>query len=116
MYWLFGILVCLDAHLPRPGGRGEELELPTGQETLLLVLEREKERELGEWEGIGRRGGSGNFYKLIKKRKETVVEKGMLRMPVRFLFKEDSFLTFYFHALHAIFPFQFFLRIRLQWL
>ena len=37
MYWLFGILVCLDAHLPRPGGRGEELELPTGQETLTAL-------------------------------------------------------------------------------
>ena len=35
MYWLFGILVCLDAHLPRPGGRGEELEFPTGKETLV---------------------------------------------------------------------------------
>ena len=37
MYWLFGILVCLDAHLPRPGGREEELELPTGQETLTAL-------------------------------------------------------------------------------
>ena len=38
MYWLFGILVCLDAHLPRPGGTGEELELPTGQEETLTAL------------------------------------------------------------------------------
>ena len=37
MDWLFGILVCLDAHLPRPGGRGKELELPTGQETLTAL-------------------------------------------------------------------------------
>ena len=44
MYWLFGILVCLDAHLPRPGGRGEELELPTGQKTLTA---------LGDGEGGG---------------------------------------------------------------
>ena len=27
----------MDAHLPRPGGRGEELELPTGQETLTAL-------------------------------------------------------------------------------
>ena len=41
MYWIFGILVCLDAHLPRPGGRGEELELPTGQETLTALSDGE---------------------------------------------------------------------------
>ena len=62
----FGDPVCLDAHLPGPGGRGEELELPTGQENwLLLGMEREEEREWGEWEGVGRRGRNGNFYKLI---------------------------------------------------
>ena len=61
MDWLFGILVCLDAHLPGPGGRGEELGFPTGQETLnALGMVREEEREWGEREGIGRRGGSGN--------------------------------------------------------
>ena len=59
MYWLFGILVCLDAHLPGPGGRGEELGLPTGQETLTALRAGE-----GGGEGVGR-GGSGNFYKLI---------------------------------------------------
>ena len=64
MYWLFGILVCLDAHLSRPGGRGEELELPTGRETLTALGTGEGGGEgVGEWEGIGRRGGSGNFYK-----------------------------------------------------
>ena len=50
MYWFFGILVCLDAHLPRPGGRGEELELPTGQETLTALRTGEvggSEREMG---------------------------------------------------------------------
>ena len=41
---------------------GEELGLPTGQETL-KGLEREEEREWGEWEGIGRTGESGNFFK-----------------------------------------------------
>ena len=50
MYWLFGILVCLDAHLPRPGGSGEDLELPTGQETLTA---------LGPGEGGGEGGGEG---------------------------------------------------------
>ena len=45
MYWLLGILVWLNAHLPRPGGRGEELELPTGQETLTA---------LRDGEGVGR--------------------------------------------------------------
>ena len=52
MYWLFGILVCLDAHLPRPGGSGEELELPTGQETLTALRTGE-----GGGEGVGEMGG-----------------------------------------------------------
>ena len=52
MYLLFGILVCLDAHLPGPRGRGEELELPTGWETLTA---------LGDGEG----GGEGDFCILI---------------------------------------------------
>ena len=52
MYWLFGILVWLDAHLPRPGGRGEELELPIGQETLTALRTGE-----GGGERVGRMGG-----------------------------------------------------------
>ena len=52
MYWFFGILVCLDAHLPRPGGRGEELELPTGQETLTALRTGERGGE-----GVGGVGG-----------------------------------------------------------
>ena len=48
----FGILVCLDAHLPRPGGRGEELELPTGQKTLTAL-------RAGEGGGEGVRGVGG---------------------------------------------------------
>ena len=52
MYWLFGILVCLDAHLPRSGGSGEELELPTGQETLTAL-------RTGEGGGEGVRGVGG---------------------------------------------------------
>ena len=63
MYSLFGILVCLDAHLPRPGGRGEELELPTGQETLTALRTGEGVGEMG---GYGEEG-SGNFYKQINK-------------------------------------------------
>ena len=35
----FGDPVCLDARLPGPGGRGRELELPTGQETLTALGE-----------------------------------------------------------------------------
>ena len=38
----------LDAHLPGPGGRGEELELPTGQETLTALRDGE-----GGGEGVG---------------------------------------------------------------
>ena len=52
MYWLFGILVCLDDHLPRPGGSGKELELPTGQETLTALRTGE-----GGGEGVGGVGG-----------------------------------------------------------
>ena len=79
MDWLFGILACLVAHLPGPCWRGEELAFPTGQETLTALGNGEgggegvggEEKEWGKWEGMGRRGGSGNFYKqtnkLIKK-------------------------------------------------
>ena len=59
-----GNLVCLDAHVPRPGGRAEDLELPTGQETLTVLRTGERGGEgVGEWEGIGQRGECGNFYK-----------------------------------------------------
>ena len=40
----------LDAHLPGPGGRGEELELPTGQETLTALRDGE-----GGGAGVGDR-------------------------------------------------------------
>ena len=56
----------MDTHLPGPGGRGKELELPTGQETLTALRDGEGgEREWGEWEGVGRRDENGNFYNLI---------------------------------------------------
>ena len=48
----FGDPVCLDTHLPGPGGRGEELELPTGQETLTALEDGE-----GGGEGVGGVGG-----------------------------------------------------------
>ena len=57
-------------------GGGRNLNFPQGRKhCLLLGLEREEEREWGEWEGIGRRGGSGNFYKLIKKIKIIIKKK-----------------------------------------
>ena len=74
MYWLFGILVCLEAHLPRPGGRGEELELSTGQETLTALRDGEGEGVRGV-EGYREEGRSGNFYKLIKKKTEKKEKK-----------------------------------------
>ena len=40
--------VCLDTHLPGPGGRGEELELPTGRETRTTLRDGE-----GGGEGVG---------------------------------------------------------------
>ena len=48
----FGDPVCLDACLPGPGGRGEELELPTGQETLTALRDGE-----GGGEEVGGVGG-----------------------------------------------------------
>ena len=52
--------------LPVPEGRQEELELATGQETLTALRDGEGGGEGGgEWEGVGRRGRNGNFYKLV---------------------------------------------------
>ena len=42
----------MNVHLPGPGGRGEELELPTGQETLTALRTGE-----GGVEGVGGMGG-----------------------------------------------------------
>ena len=64
MYWLFGILVCLDAHLPGPGGRGEKLGFPTEQETLTALGNGE-----GGGEGVGGAGGyweEGRKWKFFK--------------------------------------------------
>ena len=63
MHRLFGILVCLDAHLPRLGGRGEELELPTGQETLTALRDEEGGGER-IW-GVGGCWEEGRKWKLL---------------------------------------------------
>ena len=66
MDWLCGSLVCFDAHLPRPGWRGEDLGLPTGQGTLTAL--RTGEGGEGGVRGVGgywEEGRNGNFYKLI---------------------------------------------------
>ena len=51
----------MDAHLPRSGGDGEELELPTGQETLTALRTGEGGGEGvgGGGEGAGGMGGYG---------------------------------------------------------
>ena len=46
---------------PRPGGRGEELELPTGQETLTALRAGE-----GGGEGVGGMGGYGEEGRMWK--------------------------------------------------
>ena len=51
MDWLCGSLVCLDAHLHRPGWRGEDLGLPTGQGTLTALRTRERGGGGGKDEG-----------------------------------------------------------------
>ena len=62
MDWLFGILACLNAHLPGPGGRGEELGFPTGQETLTALGNGE-----GGGEGVE---GAGGYWEEGRKWKE----------------------------------------------
>ena len=37
MYWLFGILICLDAHFPTPGCGGEGLDLPQRKKQRLVL-------------------------------------------------------------------------------
>ena len=50
----------MDAQLPKPECRGEGLGLPTGQD-ILPSLRSGVVGGVGEWEGSGRRGESGNF-------------------------------------------------------
>ena len=67
IYWILGIqsvwtLTFLDLE-----GGGRNLNFPQGRKPwLLLGMESEEEREWGAWEGVGRRGGNGNFYNLIE--------------------------------------------------
>ena len=62
-------------------------------------MEREEEREWGEWEGVGRRGGNGNFYKLInfyklnKKKKQAALSSqlyGLYFSVISVLFLKTS--------------------------
>ena len=53
----------MDAHLPGPGGRGEELELPTGQETLTALADGEGGGE--EVGGVGGRWEEVRKWKLF---------------------------------------------------
>ena len=61
-YTGFGDAVCLDTHLPGSGGRGEKLELPTGQETLTALSDGEGGGGgVREWSGVLRRGRKETF-------------------------------------------------------
>ena len=51
MHWLLGILVYLDAYLPKAGWRAEGLTLPTGQGTLSSLKTGEGERRMSA--GVG---------------------------------------------------------------
>ena len=62
MDWLCGSLVCLDAHLPRPGWRGEDPGLPTGQGTLTALRTRK-----GGGGGRGRKKGGGEQVEIFNK-------------------------------------------------
>ena len=52
MFWYFGTLVYVDAHLPRPGCRGEGLGLLTGQDSLPSLNQGGRGRR-----GCGEAGG-----------------------------------------------------------
>ena len=54
--------VCLDTHLPGPGGSGKELELPTGLEALTAL--RDGEVGGGGGEGVGGCWEEGRKWKL----------------------------------------------------
>ena len=57
IYWSSGDPVCLDTHLPGPGGSREELELPTGQESLTALRDGERRGEgVGGVEGCWEEG------------------------------------------------------------
>ena len=62
MYWRFGILVCFDAHLPRPGWRGVGLGLPTGQGTLPFLRNGGGEEKVSG--GVGGKWEEGRKWKI----------------------------------------------------
>ena len=68
MDWLCGSLVCLDAHLYRPGWRGRTLDFPWGREPWLL-LGLEREGMVGRGREKGGREEVEIFNKLIKNKK-----------------------------------------------
>ena len=83
MHWLCGSLASLDAHLPRPGWRREDLGLPTGQGTLTVLQTGKgggKEWEVGE--GNGSMGGHRNFFKKGKDQKSKDRQRAQLMYTV----------------------------------
>ena len=60
MDWLCGSLICLDAHLPRPGWRGER-EVP-----------------MGEWEDLGGMGWLGWRKGGYESREVNILIKGVI--------------------------------------
>ena len=63
MYWILALQSVWTLTFPGPGGRREELGLPTGQETLTALGDGE-----GGGEGVGRVGGwweEGLKWKLL---------------------------------------------------
>ena len=73
IYWLFGTPVYLDAHLSKPGWRGEGLALPTGQGTMPSPKTgREGRRASGGARGELEEGSKWKFLNgKIKKEKKS---------------------------------------------
>ena len=73
IYWIFWIQSVRILTFRNLEGGGRNLNFPQGRKPwLLLGMEREEERESGEGEFVGRRGGNGNFYNLINLKKITL--------------------------------------------
>ena len=67
IYWILWIQSVWTPTFLDLEGVGRNLNFPQGRKPWLLVgMEREEERDWGEWEGGGRRDRNGNFYNLIK--------------------------------------------------
>ena len=70
----------MDTHLPGPGGSGEELELPTGQETLTALRDGE-----GGGDGVGGMGGcweEGRKWKLLYFNKKNSIVSFMFTLQL----------------------------------